>query len=130
MSSATGAFSEFLKPADNDEIILESRSSEHLLRNGISDISVEQRRPFQTSETGAYTRPLYFRFLLWDADGATMDRCPGEWTCAVLGGRKAVSLVMTPAHVLRLASTPEPEKVNPLVLPWQEGEDLLGLPTV
>lgn len=30
-----------------------------------------------------------------------------------------VSFMMTPAHVLRLLSMPEPEKVNPLVLPWQ-----------
>lgn len=57
-------------------------------------------------------------------------RHPGERTSAVLSCRKVVSLVMTPAHVLRLASMPEPEKVNPLALPWQEGEDLLGLPTV
>ncbi|TKS92688.1 hypothetical protein D9C73_027326 [Collichthys lucidus] len=42
----------------------------------------------------------------------------------------AVSFVMTPAHVLRLVLTPEPEKVDPLALPWQQGDDLLGLPTV
>lgn len=30
-----------------------------------------------------------------------------------------VSFVMTLAHVLRLVLIPEPEKVNPLVLPWQ-----------
>jgi len=30
-----------------------------------------------------------------------------------------VSLMMTSAHVLRLGSMPEPEKVDPLVLPWQ-----------
>ena len=37
-----------------------------------------------------------------------------------------VSLMMTPAHVLRLGSTPEPEKVNPLV-PRQQGDNLLRL---
>lgn len=31
----------------------------------------------------------------------------------MLSCRKTVSLVMTPAHVLRLASMPEPEKVEP-----------------
>lgn len=44
--------------------------------------------------------------------------------------RESVSFMMTLAHVLRLALMPEPEKVDPLALPWQEGEDPLGLPTV
>ncbi|KAM3590547.1 uncharacterized protein V6R79_011575 [Siganus canaliculatus] len=34
---------------------------------------------------------------------------------------------MTPAHVLRLVLTPEPEKVNPLVLPGQEGDEPVGV---
>lgn len=34
------------------------------------------------------------------------------------------------SHVLRTVLTPEPEKVNPLVLPGQQGDGLLGLPTV
>ena len=34
--------------------------------------------------------------------------------------------MMTLAHVLRLGSTPEPEKVNPLV-PRQQGDNLLRL---
>lgn len=38
--------------------------------------------------------------------------------------------MMTLAHVLRHALMAEPEKVDPLALPWQEGEDPLGLPTV
>lgn len=34
--------------------------------------------------------------------------------------------MMTPAHVLRLGPTPEPEKVNPLVLPGQQGDSRCG----
>lgn len=43
---------------------------------------------------------------------------------------RLVSFMMTPARVLRRVSMPEPEKVNPLALPWRQGDDLLGLPTV
>uniref|UniRef100_A0A0E9WHX2 Uncharacterized protein n=1 Tax=Anguilla anguilla TaxID=7936 RepID=A0A0E9WHX2_ANGAN len=38
--------------------------------------------------------------------------------------------VMKPARVLRPVLGPEPEKVNPLVLPGQPGDELLGCPTV
>lgn len=39
-------------------------------------------------------------------------------------------LMMKLARVLRTVLTPEPEKVNPLVLSVQKGDNLLGLPTV
>lgn len=34
--------------------------------------------------------------------------------------------MMTPAHVLRHAQTPDLQKVNPLVLAWQQGDDFVG----
>lgn len=134
------AVAQGLRPAESDEIYLESRSSEQLLRNGISDIS----------EGRQWTSVKRWQFVL-RADRLlsvpgmwmwTLGTCSDDlWTSALCAQvsesdcysdieSKMVSFMMTPAHVLRLVSMPEPEKVDPLVLPWQQGENLLGLPTV
>lgn len=118
------------KPADNDERNLESRSSEQLLRKRNiwhqcrSGLAAENQcglvlklSLFQGSAVGC-----------WSGHQRSSSWWVNMWR--VWSWREPVSFVMTPAHVLRLAPTPEPEKVNPLALPWQSGEDSLGLPTV
>lgn len=111
---------------------MESRSSELLLRNGISDISVATDVRPETFVLEA--NDASFQVPLLDSEGpSTRVLSPvSEHTARDVNVcvKIIVSFMMTPAHVLRLASMPEPVKVDPLVLPWQQGDDLLGLPTV
>lgn len=118
------------KPADNDERNLESRSSEQLLR---------KRNIWHQCRSGLAVENqcgLVLKLSLFPGFCCWVLKLPPKILFLVSehvthwSWREPVSFVMTPAHVLRLASTPEPEKVNPLALPWQSGEDSLGLPTV
>lgn len=67
-----------LQPADNDELNLESRSSEQLLRNGISDIGAHQRLAVGNRRGLLLKLSLLSRFLLLDAEGAAAEPLPGE----------------------------------------------------
>lgn len=125
-------------PADYDEIILESRSSELLLRNFKSDISDWSTDAVSSQvlhvtwnylviccrSLDLYAQVVAFSWrLLLQVSILHQCRC-SEFAPRVCGIDASivlwsVSFMMTLAHVLRPALIPEPEKVDPLVSPWQ-----------
>lgn len=124
--------------ADYDEIILESRSSELLLRN--FNIWHQQ---FPTDAVSSQVLHVAWNYLViccrsLDLDAqvvafswrlllqvSILQQCwCSEFAPRVCGIDASivlwsVSFVMTLAHVLRPALIPEPEKVDPLASPWQ-----------
>lgn len=113
---------QILRPAENDEIYLESRSSELLLRNGISDIS-EGQQWSSVQRWHFVLRPDGFLSVtgicLWTFGKMLWSSLPpssvftGESVCYTVTSSPnqwrprshPVSFMMTPAHVLRLVST-------------------------